>query len=224
MAAAPDRSFSGRRRGCHTAQMPGSVGPEQASPVLDAPRIEFALQDGTHLAYQVAGAGPPDIVFVGGSWPPGWPGRIPPRPRAPGRSPASRRPDDVRPMGDRALGPLQSVRRAEPDGPGRRFRRRDRRGGDHRSRPLRDPQRRRGRRPLRRDGTRCASWSCATHGPACNGLTTSRSGSAIASSTESKSATGPSGGRDASTTSSPRVDDDAPPGTSSWHRPARTSS
>jgi class 3 adenylate cyclase len=35
--------------------------------VLDAPRIEFALRNGTHLAYQVAGAGPPEIVFVGGS-------------------------------------------------------------------------------------------------------------------------------------------------------------
>jgi class 3 adenylate cyclase/pimeloyl-ACP methyl ester carboxylesterase len=35
--------------------------------VLDAPRTETALRDGTHLAYQVAGSGPPEIVFVGGS-------------------------------------------------------------------------------------------------------------------------------------------------------------
>ena len=35
--------------------------------MLDAPRIEFAVRDGTHLAYQVAGSGPPEIVFVGGS-------------------------------------------------------------------------------------------------------------------------------------------------------------
>ncbi len=32
------------------------------------PRIEFAEHDGLHLAYQVAGSGPPDIVFVGGSF------------------------------------------------------------------------------------------------------------------------------------------------------------
>ena len=35
--------------------------------MLDAPRIAFALRNGTHLAYQVAGSGSPDIVFVGGS-------------------------------------------------------------------------------------------------------------------------------------------------------------
>ena len=35
--------------------------------MLDAPRIDFALRDGTHLAYQVAGTGPPEIVYVGGS-------------------------------------------------------------------------------------------------------------------------------------------------------------
>ena len=35
--------------------------------MLDAPPIEFALRGETHLAYQVAGTGPPEIVFVGGS-------------------------------------------------------------------------------------------------------------------------------------------------------------
>ena len=42
-------------------------GSGRASSVLDAPRIAFALRNGTHLAYQVAGSGSPDIVFVGGS-------------------------------------------------------------------------------------------------------------------------------------------------------------
>jgi class 3 adenylate cyclase len=36
--------------------------------VLVAPSIQFAQRGGTHLAYQVAGTGPPDIVYVGGSW------------------------------------------------------------------------------------------------------------------------------------------------------------
>ncbi len=36
--------------------------------MLDPPNIEFARNGATHLAYQVAGAGPPDIVFVGGSF------------------------------------------------------------------------------------------------------------------------------------------------------------
>jgi len=36
--------------------------------MLSAPAIEFALRDGTHLAYQTAGTGPPDLVFVGGSY------------------------------------------------------------------------------------------------------------------------------------------------------------
>ncbi len=35
--------------------------------MLAPPRIEFAVRNGTHLAYQVEGQGPPDIVFVGGS-------------------------------------------------------------------------------------------------------------------------------------------------------------
>lgn len=36
--------------------------------MLDPPNIEFTRNGATHLAYQVAGAGPPDIVFVGGSF------------------------------------------------------------------------------------------------------------------------------------------------------------
>jgi class 3 adenylate cyclase len=36
--------------------------------VLAAPPIEFARSGGGHLAYQVAGTGPPDLVFVGGSF------------------------------------------------------------------------------------------------------------------------------------------------------------
>ncbi len=36
--------------------------------MLAPPRPEFARRDGLHLAYQVAGAGPPDLVFVGGSF------------------------------------------------------------------------------------------------------------------------------------------------------------
>jgi pimeloyl-ACP methyl ester carboxylesterase len=36
--------------------------------VLAAPAIEFAENSGRHLAYQVAGTGPPDLVFVGGSF------------------------------------------------------------------------------------------------------------------------------------------------------------
>ena len=36
--------------------------------MLDPPNTEFARNGATHLAYQVAGAGPPDIVFVGGSF------------------------------------------------------------------------------------------------------------------------------------------------------------
>ncbi len=36
--------------------------------MLAAPPIEFAQRGGTHLAYQVAGTGPPDIVYVGGSF------------------------------------------------------------------------------------------------------------------------------------------------------------
>ncbi len=35
--------------------------------MLTPPPIEFVVRDGVHIAYQVAGAGPPDIVFVGGS-------------------------------------------------------------------------------------------------------------------------------------------------------------
>ena len=35
--------------------------------MLAPPRIQFAVRNGTHLAYQVGGQGPPDIVFVGGS-------------------------------------------------------------------------------------------------------------------------------------------------------------
>ena len=42
-------------------------GSGRASFVLDAPRIAFALRNSTHIAYQVAGSGSPDIVFVGGS-------------------------------------------------------------------------------------------------------------------------------------------------------------
>ena len=36
--------------------------------MLAPPRPEFARRDGLHLAYQVAGVGPPDLVFVGGSF------------------------------------------------------------------------------------------------------------------------------------------------------------
>ncbi len=36
--------------------------------MLAPPAIEFARHHGRHLAYQVAGTGPPDIVFVGGSF------------------------------------------------------------------------------------------------------------------------------------------------------------
>jgi len=36
--------------------------------MLSAPAIEFARRNGTHLAYQTAGTGPPDLVFVGGSY------------------------------------------------------------------------------------------------------------------------------------------------------------
>jgi class 3 adenylate cyclase len=36
--------------------------------VLAAPPIEFAQSGDGHLAYQVAGTGPPDLVFVGGSY------------------------------------------------------------------------------------------------------------------------------------------------------------
>ena len=35
--------------------------------MLAPPRIQFAVRNETHLAYQVGGQGPPDIVFVGGS-------------------------------------------------------------------------------------------------------------------------------------------------------------
>ena len=36
--------------------------------MLSAPPIEFAEGGDGHLAYQVAGTGPPDLVFVGGSF------------------------------------------------------------------------------------------------------------------------------------------------------------
>jgi class 3 adenylate cyclase len=36
--------------------------------VLAAPAIQFARRDGIHLAYQVVGTGPPDFVYVGGSF------------------------------------------------------------------------------------------------------------------------------------------------------------
>ncbi len=36
--------------------------------MLAPPAVEFAQHDGTHLAYQGAGIGPPDLVFVGGSF------------------------------------------------------------------------------------------------------------------------------------------------------------
>jgi class 3 adenylate cyclase len=36
--------------------------------MLQAPAIEFAESRGAHLAYQTAGTGPPDMVFVGGSF------------------------------------------------------------------------------------------------------------------------------------------------------------
>ena len=36
--------------------------------MLGPPRPEFAQRDGVHLAYQVAGSGPPDLVFVAGSY------------------------------------------------------------------------------------------------------------------------------------------------------------
>ena len=35
--------------------------------MLAPPRIEFVTRNGSHLAYQVAGTGPAEIVFVGGS-------------------------------------------------------------------------------------------------------------------------------------------------------------
>ena len=35
--------------------------------MLASPRIKFAVRNGTHLAYQAEGQGPPDMVFVGGS-------------------------------------------------------------------------------------------------------------------------------------------------------------
>jgi class 3 adenylate cyclase len=38
--------------------------------VLAAPPIQFAQRGRTHLAYQVAGTGPPEIVYVGGSFAP----------------------------------------------------------------------------------------------------------------------------------------------------------
>jgi hypothetical protein len=47
---------------CQEAQSSG-----RADVVLDAPPLGFALRGETHLAYQVAGTGPPEIVFVGGS-------------------------------------------------------------------------------------------------------------------------------------------------------------
>jgi len=36
--------------------------------MLTPPRVEFARHGESHLAYQVTGAGPPDLVFVGGSF------------------------------------------------------------------------------------------------------------------------------------------------------------
>jgi class 3 adenylate cyclase len=36
--------------------------------MLAPPPIEFAVRDGIHLAFQTAGSGPTQIVFVGGSW------------------------------------------------------------------------------------------------------------------------------------------------------------
>jgi class 3 adenylate cyclase len=36
--------------------------------VLAAPAVQFARRGETHLAYQVVGSGPPDIVYVGGSF------------------------------------------------------------------------------------------------------------------------------------------------------------
>ena len=35
--------------------------------MLSAPPIQFAVRDGAHIAFQVAGTGPPDLVFVAGS-------------------------------------------------------------------------------------------------------------------------------------------------------------
>jgi class 3 adenylate cyclase/pimeloyl-ACP methyl ester carboxylesterase len=34
---------------------------------LNPPEVQFAVRNGLHLAYQVAGEGPPDLVFVGGA-------------------------------------------------------------------------------------------------------------------------------------------------------------
>ena len=36
--------------------------------MLEAPEIHFAKRGNVHLAYHVVGIGPPDIVFVGGSF------------------------------------------------------------------------------------------------------------------------------------------------------------
>ena len=35
--------------------------------MLSPPEVQFAVRNGLHLAYQVAGEGPPDMVFVGGA-------------------------------------------------------------------------------------------------------------------------------------------------------------
>jgi class 3 adenylate cyclase len=36
--------------------------------MLEPPPIEFAVRNGTHLAYQRAGSGPSDLVYVAGAW------------------------------------------------------------------------------------------------------------------------------------------------------------
>ena len=96
----------------------------------------------------------------------------------------------LRPAGDRAFGPLRPADAPALDGPGGGPRSGDRCGGGDRSRPLRDPQRWRGRGPVRGPPPGAPARPVQHLGPAARRPTTSRSGSAIRSSTVSRSATG----------------------------------
>ena len=181
------------------------------------------MRGDVHLAYQVAGSGPPDIVFVGGSMATtlAWEEHATAKgfrrlasfsrlvtydQRGTGYSDRFD-PSDA-PTLDDLVGDLAAVIDAagvtDPSSSARTT--------AARSPPSTPP-----RHPVRQL-VLCNTWArlqVADDFPI---------GSATRSSTTSKSATGPSGGRGASQLlSSPRPDDRRPPGASSWRRPAATS-
>ena len=110
-----------RRPGCHTARCQAAQGSGRPEAMLAPPPSSSPCAAASHIAYQSAGSGPPEIVFVGGSMATslamGGPGH---RQESP-PSGQLRPPDDLRPIGDRAARTASTLS-APPtiDGPRRR--------------------------------------------------------------------------------------------------------